>query len=186
MKKIYRINLILLFCAGIFSSCSMAKLDKYPGTKLDSIPAAFRGNFYFKLGTTSKDPKDSVYLEISSTGWKQVEHRRTDDYTLSDDVVCSKVGKYLVLSGKDDNVKKYWNSWIILPKKKDLEIYPIVTIKNPGSDILSHYLTQQFEGMNGKDSIYYYEMNDDAFVRYFEKEIKGSKTFEVIRIIDRK
>ena len=164
------------------SSCSMAKLDKYPGAKLDSIPTEFRGHFYFKLGKNSKDPKDSVYIVVTKHGWKQYENKRTDEYKLSNSVVFSKVGEYFVMSNEDENTKKkYWNSWIILPKKNNFEIYPIVSVNHPNNDKLSKYLTRKIDVV-GKDSVSFYEMNDDAFVKFFEKEIKGNKTFEVVRI----
>jgi hypothetical protein len=179
MKKIL-FAFSIIFVAAL-SSCSMAKLDKYPGAKLDSIPAEFRGNFYFKLGKNSKDPKDSIYIIVTKHGWKQHENKRIDEYKLSNDVVFSKVGEYFVMSNKDDNFKKYWNSWIILPKKNNFEIYPVVSVNHPNDDKLSKYLTRKIE-VAGKDSISIYEMNDDAFVKYFVKEIKGNKTFEIVRI----
>ena len=164
----------------------MAKLDHYPGVKQDSIPADFRGNYFFKLGKNSKDPKDSIYIIISKSGWKQYENKRKDEYKLSGDIVFSTVGKYFVLSKKDESAKKYWNSWVIFPKKNKFEIYPIVTINHPNNDKLSNYLTRKFNSMNGTDSVFYYEMNDAAFVKYFEKEIKGNKTFEIIHIKNKK
>ena len=179
MKSIYLI--ISLFFLAAVNSCSMAKLDKFPGAKLDSIPAEFRGHFYFKLGKNSKDPKDSIYIVITKHGWKQHENKRTDEYKLSKDVVFSQVGKYFVMSNKDENTQSYWNSWIILPKKNNFEIYPVISINQPTNDNLSKYLTRKIEVV-GKDSISFYEMNDEAFVKYFEKEIKGSKTFEIVRI----
>ncbi len=184
MKNILFIFSIIFITA--LSSCSMAKLDKYPGTKLDSIPTEFRGQYYFKLGTNSKDPKDSVYIVISKSGWKQIENKRKDEFNLSSDLVFSKVDKYFVISNKDENAKNYWNSWVIIPKRKSVEIYPIVTIKHPNADKLSLYLSHQFGGMNGIDSMYYYKTEDIGFIKYFEKEIKGSKTFEIIRIKEQK
>jgi hypothetical protein len=179
MKKTAFIFSIIIVTA--ISSCSMAKLDKYPGVKLDSIPAEFRGHFYFKLGKNSHDPKDSIFIIVTKHGWKQHENKRVDEYKLSNDVVFSKVGEYFVVSNRDDNFKKYWNSWIILPKKNNFEIYPMVSVNQAANDKLSKYLTRKIEVI-GKDSISVYEMNDEALVKYFEKEIKGNKTFEIVRI----
>jgi hypothetical protein len=172
--------------AILVSSCSMAKLDKYPGVKQDSIPVELHGNYYLKIKPSSKDPNDSVWINISKTKWVYKEGKKTVSTELSHDHIFSKVGKYYVLSVPDESIKKYWNSWVVLPKKGNLELYPIITIKRPDSDKLSTYLVSKFGGVQNSDSIFYYEMNDAAFVKYFEKEIKGSKTFEVIRIKDKK
>ena len=91
-----------------------------------------------------------------------------------------------MLSKKDENAKDYWNSWVIFPKNKNYEVYPIVTINHPNDDKLSNYLSLKFSRMSGTDSVFYYEMKDDAFVKYFEKEIRGNKTFEITRINNKK
>jgi hypothetical protein len=181
-----RALLISCLFAALLSACSMAKLDKYPGIKQDSIPSELQGKFYLKIKPSSKDPNDSISINIDKTKWEYKEGKKTISNDLVHEHVLSLVDKYYVLSTPDESSKKYWNSWVIVPKKGNLELYPIITIKRPDSDKLSQYLTSKFAGVQNHDSVFYYEMNDDAFVKYFEREIKGSKTFEVVRIKEKK
>jgi hypothetical protein len=180
-----RFYLVLFFILVILSSCSMARLDRFPGIKQDSIPVAFQGNYYLKMKPASKDPDDSIWVGIYKDRWSYSGDKKNVSHQLSDNYVFSRVNKYFVLSMRDETSPKYWNSWVVMPKKKNLELYPIVSINEPGADKLSRYLNRKFDAVLNRDSVFYYELNDESFTKFFEKEIKGSKTFEIIRIKDK-
>jgi uncharacterized beta-barrel protein YwiB (DUF1934 family) len=174
--------LSLFFGIALVASCSMARLENYPGVKQDSIPIIFQGNYYLKLKSASTDPADSVWIGVSARSWEYVENGKRVAYQLSGDNVFSRVDKYYVLNMRDETIRNYWNSWVLVPRKKDIELYPVITVMKPHSDKLGMYLDRKFGGMNKTDSVFYYEMNNEQFVRYFEKVIKGSKTFTIQRI----
>jgi hypothetical protein len=165
-------------------SCTMAHLDRYPGIRLDSVPVALQGNYYLKVRPNSKDVRDSIAIAIGAKGWAYTEGNRREEYTLSDKVILSRLENYYVISLKNDVLPQYWNSWVVLSRHRKIELYPIVSINyKPESDKLARYLGRNtiLSGAN-HDTAYYYEMTDAAFLKYFNKEIKGSKTFEIIRI----
>ncbi len=183
-----KISAILILITLLVSSCSMAHFDRYPGVKQDSIPSQFHGYHYLKIKQSSKDPNDSISISVHANGWSYKEGEKGETFTLNSKNVFSKVGDYYVVSMKDHHVKNYWNSWIVIPKGKKLELYPVVSNNRVSEkDKIEKYLKRVKTNLIEKgDTIYYYEMNDSSFISYFEKEIKGNKTFEIIPIKENK
>lgn len=182
-----RTFLFVCLFAALLSSCSMAHFDRYPGVKQESVPEQLQGLYYLKLKPKSHDPDDSISVHITAKGWKYSEGKKGETFLLSDRLVCSKVDDYYVVSVKDEHLKQYWNSWVVVPKNKKMELYPIVSINQPSADKLANYLEKNVSDKkeNG-DTVYFYKMDDASFIKYFEKEIKGRKTFEIIRINEHK
>jgi hypothetical protein len=123
-----------------------------------------------------------MFIHVGRNGWVQYENQKPIEYVLSDKVVLSRVGKYYVISHKDDEQPAYWNAWVLVPKKKNVSLFPIISVNAPHTDPLSKFLKKE-QMSNGKDSFSYYTTTDAEFVRYFEKELKGNKTIQLIRIL---
>ncbi len=99
----------------------------------------------------------------------------------NDQVLTVVANKYHVLSTKDTDWPAYWNCMVYMADKKDLHIYPF--IEQSTQNKLAKYFTKTFVALNNnQDSVFVYNLTDEKFVRYFEKEVKGGQVLKLKRI----
>ncbi len=158
-----KIFIFLSLLSAIFlTACNDAKFDRYPGTRLDSIPMQFRGVF--------KDPdkksKQKNFIVIEKNYW--MESVKGIKNYLSDSMVISNYkGAYYFSSMEANN--RYWQILYIKPSGNDLLLYPFLFDKNIARE--KNSITKYFSPKMDEDSNYIFTMNEEKLYEYTQKEL---------------
>jgi hypothetical protein len=170
MKKF----LIIPFLAMVFlTACNDAKFDRYPGTKLDSIPREFRGAF---RDTDKKSKKtELIIVEKNYFSMSSTDHRNY----LSDSTVMSTYKGAYYLSFLGGN-KKYWQVSYIKTSGKNLLIYPLMYDEKLPNE--KNSITKYFSPKMGTDSSYYFTMDEEKLLEYTQKKLMKGNAVKLRRI----
>jgi hypothetical protein len=166
--------IVLSFLTLIFlSSCKDAMFDRYPGTKLDSIPQELRGEF--KDPDTKSKTKNTII--VAKNYW--MESSKDTKYFLSDSMVLSSYNGAYFLSTLDDN-KQYWHILYVKPSGKDLELFALFyDSKVPAEkNSITKYFTPKFDA----DSNAVFTMNEEKLLLYTQKELLNEESMKLKRI----
>jgi hypothetical protein len=168
--------------------------DRWPGQRLNSFPAELQGNFKVNINFLTKVLKfsatDSILLlTIDNNSIHEIDKNSNFENVLGDSLVLSKLGNYYVLSTLKADNKGYWTIGYFKVVKNGLHYSHYMGAENVKSDHLAKYLNfvavyksgrtsintlpmkerEQFYSYH-QDTINYYEMNDNQFLAYIEKE----------------
>lgn len=144
------------------TSCNDAKFNRYPGTKLDSIPVDFRG--IYKDPDSKQKQENSIIVETNY--W--MESSKPVKYYLSDSMVFSEY-KGLYFMSSTDGPNQYWHVINVRKSGKDLVLYPILfDEKKPyEKNLITKYFTPQLDA----DSNMVFTMNEEKLWEYSNKEL---------------
>ncbi len=133
------------------------------------------------------------------------------EFAIGKDEVLSQQEAYLFVSRRDVNEPKFWSSSLLAINKNEVVLHPIsATDKSLVKDRLKNYLPLKFmtskgkEGettstridnkniallkalsqvaVDSKDTVVYYQMNEDALIRYIGKELNDRNGLRFIKI----
>ncbi len=200
MEKFSRI-LVFMFLATALSNCSPAKFDRLPGEKMEVIPPEVQGIYDVKLNFLESGTQDTFRIQITDNAIKQITRLGVEENKINEQFYCYRLNSYILIGIPDATIKSLWNIAVLEPTPNELKVYYILQEKaNPShpSRILP-YLSDREIPLNhepimpapdpkggmvtppiGGDAgslttLKYTMMNDDQFVNYFERELKGKE-----------
>jgi len=152
---------IIFFSGIILASCNEAKFDRYPGTKLDSIPVQFRGIF------KDPDPKNKKNNEIvvGSNYW--MESNGKEKVFLSDSNIISTYKGEFFYSMQNQN--SYWEVTYLKPSGKDIYLYALIYDAKQAAS--KNSILKYFAPVLDKDSNYVFTMNEEKLLQYSRREL---------------
>lgn len=177
MKKLFRHLLFLLFIAS-FSSCVLATFDRYPGEKLNGIPARYQGNYKYLVAKKDMDREDSTVLILNQDSWEVKGPDEHKKYYLGDSVVISQYQGYDFVSVKTAN-RKYWFVYIARLDKDVLHTYPVI-VKNKRRKNIERFLEAAPADSSQAQQVF--KMNEPGLLRYYEKVLKKRKTVKLKKV----
>lgn len=164
----------------LFTACTMARFDHYPGVVQKQFPEQLQGNYYLTLPKSwrSHHNTDTLYYTIAPTYTALKDSTKSDVRPLGDKQVLTLVNnRYYVLSFPDNDYPNYWNCMVYLPEKNGISIYP--TLDEGNKSKLHKYFKRTFVTLkdNG-DSSFVYQIDDTQFERYVE-ELKRNQVIKL-------
>lgn len=164
--------LVVLLTLLSLTACNDAKFNRYPGTKLDSIPLEFRGVFM----DPDKKSKTGNVIFVEKNYWME-SNKGTKEY-LSDSMVLSVYKGAYYLSTLDDN-QKYWYILHLKTSGKDLLLYPILydDKKAKGGNSITKYFTPQLD----TDSNYVFTMDEEKLLEYTANDLMKEESMKLKR-----
>lgn len=129
MKTIKSV-LLLIISVMFLQSCNLAKFDKAPGTRIESMPARLIGTYEVKFkGAIGQIDTFKVSLDQSSilvfSGSEMKEYMYGKEYLLYD------FEDLTIIAFPDATFKKLKNLVVLEPDKKGVKMYPIAESLNP-------------------------------------------------------
>lgn len=170
MKKI----ILFIFLAAILASCESIQFDKYPGSKLDSVPDMFRGEYQLTFKGTKKTEsmEDSTTVFISKNSFTQIGKKETTIKFLSDSVVISTDnGNYFVSEREGSS----WKCTQLIPGDGLIQVrdfYVKAENNEQAGKVLKKYFSnvKPVETSQGKSFIV--KMNEKELMKYAKKQLK--------------
>lgn len=156
----------------VFTSCNNAKFNRYPGTKIDSVPEQFRGVF---RDPDAKGKKKNEVVIIAKNYWK--EGAKDTKYFLNDSNIISVYKGVYFYNILNDNT--FWSVFYIKPSGKNFNLYSLDYDPKEPSDKNSilKYFTPQLD----KDSNYVFTMDEEKLLQYAQKELLKEKPMKFKR-----
>lgn len=194
MKKINSLFAFIFF-TGILASCNYAKFDRLPGVKQEANSPEIQGTFEIQSGFFKSNKTDSFSLVIDNTIIKEISNTGTKENRLNSDYYLYQLNNYFVLGTPDPDFSSLWNIIVLEPVSNGFRAY-LIDENRPNRNHpskLQPYMPEREIPVNheqimanpgtpptppltdgGAQSLLkYYVMNDDLFLSYFEKELKG-------------
>ncbi len=173
MKNVVLVSLLIIL---LLPACDYAKFDRYPGTKLDSIPQEFRGIY--------KDPDKKSKIQnniiVEKNYW--MESTKSAKYYLSDSFILSTYKGDYFLTTLEDNKRACYVLYL-KTSGTDLLLYPILydDKKPKEKNSMTKYFSPQIE----KDSSTVFMMNEEKLWEYTQKELLKGESMKLKRQVSK-
>lgn len=135
---------VLVLCALV--SCTVNRVDRYPGKPVTAFPAEFQGEYKAKASGIrsifySKE-LDSLRIKITSKSIAMLGKKGWENtFTISSKEVLSELNGYYFLSNVDSKEPKYWNTHAMFIDGKELVFFNVAAQENDlKKDKLRNYL----------------------------------------------
>ncbi len=184
-----------ILLTGILASCNYAKFDRLPGVKQEANSPEIQGTFEVQEGFFTRKKTDSFSVVIDDHSIKEISKDGIKESRINIDYYLYQLNNYFLIGTSDPDFKAVWNITVIEPVPNGFKAYAITENKpdpNQPSRI-QPYLPEREMPVNmepimtmpgtaptpplmdagGQSMLKYFTMNDDLFLNYFEREIKG-------------
>jgi hypothetical protein len=138
--------LSIIFAVCILASCTVNRVDRYPGKPVAAFPEALRGEYKAKMTGIKSifygKELDSLRIRINAKsitmlgkdGWENI-------FTIGTKEVLTELNGYYFLSNKDNKEPDFWNTHAMFEEGKDLVFFNIAAQDNDlTKDKLKNYL----------------------------------------------
>ena len=161
MKK----NLFYVLVSLVFlTACNEANFDRYPGTRLNQIPEAYRGKFREE----KQKGKEREWYDIGADYY--IEYPKGEKHLLGDSLVFSQYKGMDFISALHDN-NPYWTVMNLKVNKNKLCFYPVNFDPKKNDDQLKNYITPEML----PDSMYVFKMNEEKLAAYIKEYLWKQK-----------
>jgi hypothetical protein len=148
-----------VLCALV--SCTVNRVDRYPGKPVAAFPAGIQGEYRAKASGIksifySKE-LDSLRIKITAKSISMLGQKGWENtFTIGSKEVLSELNGYYFLSNVDNKEPKYWNTHAMFIEGKELVFFNVAAQENDlKKDKLRNYLPLMLvtRGKGGKEEI---------------------------------
>lgn len=197
-----RLLLLLIAPALMLSSCQMARFDRIPGNYLDMIPTELQGTYKFYSKDYRSRRTDTLEIQINDQNIQMVSPTDKQVMTIHQQFQVYRLNHLFVIAKNDDLVHSLWNLILIEGKENGLRVYPVIDLKDVGSQesMLNRYLSFHDVILNHDpiqaapsvtdgsvsvptaiagqpDNMRYFQVSEEQIFNYFERELKDKEYF---------
>jgi hypothetical protein len=201
-----------LFVLVVFASCTVNKVDQYPGKPLAAFPDEVQGEYRAKATGLKSifygKQLDSLRIRISPKGIAMLGQKGWENiFTISNKEILTELNGYYFLSNKDNKESDFWNTHAMFMEGKELVFFNIAATGNDlTKDKLKNYLQLMLMTRKGgkevkdpvtadstlagvsdineasTDSVLYYHMNEEKLISYIATEKSAKNTLRFVRV----
>jgi len=204
--------LSFILALSVLASCTVNKVDRYPGKPLAAFPAEVQGEYRAKAAGFKTifygKQLDSLRILITGKSIRMLGQKGWEDiFTISQKEVLTEQNGYYFLSNKDNKESDYWNTHAMFVEGKELVFFNIAATENDlTKDKLKNYLPLMLLTRKGSkeekaavtadstlarvsmineastDSVLYYQMNEEKLISYIATEKSAKNTLRFVRV----
>lgn len=204
--------LSFILALSVLASCTVNKVDRYPGKPLVAFPAEVQGEYRAKAAGLKTifygKQLDSLRILITPKSIRMLGQKGWEDiFTISQKEVLTEQNGYYFLSNKDNKESEYWNTHAMFVEGKELVFFNIAATENDlTKDKLKNYLSLMLLTRKGNkeekaavtadstltrvsvineastDSVLYYQMNEEKLISYIATEKSAKNTLRFVRV----
>lgn len=197
-----RLLLFLIAPALLLTSCQMARFDRIPGNYQDLIPTELQGTYKFYSKDYRSRRTDTLEIQINDQSIQMISTSDKQVLTIHQQFQVYRLNHLFVIARNDETVHSLWNLFFIEGKENGLRVYPVLELKEAGSQemMLNRYVSFHDVILNHDpiqaaphpvdgsasvptaiagqpDNMRYYQASEEQIFSYFENELRDKEYF---------